>query len=79
MQSIGYGGGASAIADIEFAEAFPHPRALRATSPASGRGEAGAACLALRNQPAHDIVELLEVPVADLHGAAGIAMIDAHR
>jgi hypothetical protein len=68
-------------ADIEFAEAFPHPRALRATSPASGRGEgkAGAAWLTLRDQPAHDFVELLEVPVADLKGAAGIAMIDAYR
>src|ERR1700745_4157060 len=28
-------------------------------------------------QPPHHLVELLEVAVADLHGAAGIAMVDA--
>ena len=30
-------------------------------------------------QPPHDLVELLEFAVADVHGAAGIAVIDADR
>ena len=30
-------------------------------------------------QPPHDLVELIEVAVADVHGAAGIAVIDADR
>jgi hypothetical protein len=30
-------------------------------------------------QPAHDVIELLEFAVADVHGSAGIAVIDADR
>src|SRR6266850_6376483 len=30
-------------------------------------------------QPSQDLVELFKVPVADLYGAAGIAVIDADR
>src|SRR5690349_24382798 len=33
--------------------------------------------LAAPRQPPHHLVELLEVAVADLHAAAGIAMVDA--
>src|SRR6185437_16377015 len=34
--------------------------------------------LAAPRQPPHHLVELLEVAVADLHGAAGIAMVDTN-
>ena len=28
-------------------------------------------------QPFHDVIELIEIAVADMHGTAGIAVIDA--
>src|ERR1700751_802869 len=33
--------------------------------------------LSLLAQPSHDVVELIEIAIADMHGAAGIAVIDA--
>src|ERR1700722_3482915 len=37
------------------------------------------ASLTLPRQPAHDLVELIEIAVADVHGTAGVAMIDVDR
>src|SRR5882672_4168641 len=38
-----------------------------------------AAKSALRDQPSHDLVELVEVAVADVHGAASLAVLDTDR
>ena len=46
------------------------------TSPASGRGKEQHD-LTRRVQPSQDLVKLFEIAVADVHGAAGVAVIDA--
>jgi hypothetical protein len=67
-------------ADIELAETIPPPARCAATSPASGRGEEKfcSASLTLRFQFTYDLVELIEITVADVNGAAGLAVVDAN-
>src|ERR1700754_4305298 len=77
MRSIGYGWGCFNVRRHRVRGYIPPPGASRRHPPQAGEVQEGRPRLPRRVQPSQNLVELFELAIADVHGAAAFAMIDA--